>query len=54
MPMKHLRIVLGDHPHTAAIKNGEVKSDKVALEFVAFSPTNRAFKPMVREQAFDV
>ena len=49
-----LRTVLGDHPHVQPLKRGEVHSDKVAFEFVDFSPTNAAFKPMVREQKFDV
>lgn len=55
MPDKvRLRAVLGDHPHTKAIKSDAIVSDLVELEFIPFSPTNRAFKPMVREQAFDV
>src|SRR5688572_19665479 len=49
-----LRAVLGDHPHTRAIKSGAIASDLVELEFIPFSPTNTAFKPMVREQKFDV
>jgi 4,5-dihydroxyphthalate decarboxylase len=49
-----LRTVLGDHAHMRPLKAGEVGSDRVALEFVDFSPTNAAFKPMVREQKFDV
>jgi 4,5-dihydroxyphthalate decarboxylase len=49
-----LRAVLGDHAHTKAIKGGAIASDLVELEFIPFSPTNRAFKPMVREQTFDV
>ena len=49
-----LRTLLGDHPGTAALKNGSVKSDSVTLEFAEYSPTNKGFKPMVREQAFDV
>jgi 4,5-dihydroxyphthalate decarboxylase len=49
-----LRTLLGDHPCTAALKNGSVKSDLVTLDFADFSPTNTGFKPMVREQAFDV
>jgi 4,5-dihydroxyphthalate decarboxylase len=49
-----LRAVLGDHPHTKAIKAGAIKSDLIELEFIPFSPTNAAFKPMVREQKFDV
>jgi len=52
--MKRLRTLLGDYPHTAALKSGAVASDQLALDFVAYSPTNRGFKPMVREQAFDV
>src|SRR6266849_6721396 len=49
-----LRTLLGDHPCTAALKNGAIKSDAVALDFVDYSPTNKGFKPMVREAAFDV
>jgi 4,5-dihydroxyphthalate decarboxylase len=49
-----LRTLLGDHPCTAALKNGAVKSDSVAFDFVDYSPTNKGFKPMVREGAFDV
>jgi 4,5-dihydroxyphthalate decarboxylase len=49
-----LRTLLGTHPGTAALKNGSVKSDVVAFDFADYSPTNRGFKPMVREQAFDV
>jgi 4,5-dihydroxyphthalate decarboxylase len=49
-----LRTLLGDHPGTAALKNGSIKSDLVEFDFVEYSPTNKGFKPMVREQAFDV
>jgi 4,5-dihydroxyphthalate decarboxylase len=49
-----LRTLLGDHPGTAALKSGAIKSDSVAFDFVDYSPTNKGFKPMVREQAFDV
>ena len=49
-----LRTLLGDHPGTAALKNGSIKSDLVAFDFVDYSPTNKGFKPMVREAAFDV
>jgi 4,5-dihydroxyphthalate decarboxylase len=49
-----LRTLLGDHACTAALKKGLVRSDSVALDFVEYSPTNKGFKPMVREQAFDV
>ena len=49
-----LSAVLGDHPHVKAIKSGAIGSDLVDLEFIPFSPSNTAFKPMVREQKFDV
>jgi 4,5-dihydroxyphthalate decarboxylase len=50
----HLRTLLGDHLCTAALKNGSIKSDSVTLNFAEYSPTNKGFKPMVREGAFDV
>ena len=43
-----LRTLLGDHPGTAALKNGLIKSDLVAFDFASYSPTNKGFKPMVR------
>src|SRR3954463_14535695 len=49
-----LRTLLGDHPGTAALKTGSIKSDLVTLDFADYSPTHKGFKPMVREQAFDV
>ncbi|HEV7637178.1 MAG TPA: hypothetical protein VGO54_17275 [Bradyrhizobium sp.] len=49
-----LRTLLGDHPCTAALKNGSIKSDLVSFDFAEYSPTHRGFKPMVREAAFDV
>jgi len=49
-----LRTLLGSHPGTAALKDGSIKSDLVAFDFAEYSPTNRGFKPMVREGAFDV
>ena len=52
--MMRLRTLLGDHACTSALKNGSIKSDLVTLDFVDYSPTNKGFKPMVREQAFDV
>jgi 4,5-dihydroxyphthalate decarboxylase len=49
-----LRTLLGDYPCTAALKSGAVQSDLVAFDFIDYAPTNKGFKPMVREQAFDV
>ena len=52
--MRALSIAIGDYPHTAALKAGEVASEKFALDFKAVSPINRAFAPMARERKFDV
>src|SRR5258708_30504272 len=49
-----LRTLLGDHPCTKALKDGSIQSDLVEFDFVDYSPTNKGFKPMVREGAFDV
>ncbi|WP_213285923.1 hypothetical protein [Bradyrhizobium sp. sGM-13] len=49
-----LRTLLGDHPGTTALKNGSTRSDLVAFDFAQYSPTNKGFKPMVREGAFDI
>ena len=49
-----LRTLLGDHACTSALKDGSIKSDLVSFDFVEYSPTNKGFKPMVRDGAFDV
>lgn len=49
-----LKTLLGDHPGTNALKKGAIGSDLVEFDFASYSPTNKGFKPMVREQAFDV
>ncbi len=48
-----LRIVLGDYPHTLPLKRGEVTSPTLKLDFVEVKALYTAFKPMVREHAFD-
>lgn len=49
-----LKAVLGSHPHVKAVKSGELRADLFDLDFIEYTPINTAFKPMVREQAFDV
>src|ERR1700678_808635 len=49
-----LSVCLGTYPHTQALKNGDIKSDGVALNFTEINPVNRAFMLMAREQKFDV
>jgi len=43
-----LKAVLGSHPHVQAVKSGELRSDRFDLDFIEYTPTNTAFKPMVR------
>jgi 4,5-dihydroxyphthalate decarboxylase len=48
-----LRIAIGDYPHTLPLKRGEITSSWLRLDFVEVKPLHKAFKPMVREHAFD-
>lgn len=48
-----LRIAIGDYPHTAPLKRGEITSPWLKLDFVEVKPMHKAFKPMVREHAYD-
>ena len=48
-----LRIAIGDYPHTLPLKKGEITSSWLKLEFEEVKPLHKAFKPMVREHAFD-
>src|ERR1700721_2864249 len=49
-----LNVCFGTYPHTKALKEGRIKSDRVAFEFTEINPVNRAFMPMAREQKFDI
>lgn len=49
-----LRVAFDDYPQTRALKEGKVKSDRIALTFSDIKPANKFFKPMVRELRFDV
>jgi len=48
-----LRICLGNYPHTLPLKRGEITSDILDLDFVEVKAMHTAFKPMIREHAFD-
>ncbi len=48
-----LRIAIGDYPHTLPLKRGEIRSPALKLDFVEVKPMHTAFKPMVREHAYD-
>ncbi|MEI9804743.1 MAG: ABC transporter substrate-binding protein [Pseudolabrys sp.] len=48
-----LRIAIGDYPHTLPLKRGQITSPSLKLDFVDVKPMHTAFKPMVREHAYD-
>jgi 4,5-dihydroxyphthalate decarboxylase len=49
-----LKTLLGDHPTTLPLKQGEVTSTKVALDIADFPQAYLAFKRVVRDLEFDV
>jgi len=49
-----LSACFGTYPHTQALKNGDIKSERLKLNFTEVNPVNRAFLMMVRELKFDV
>ena len=49
-----LDVCFGNYPHTAALKDGRIKSDRVALRLNEVNPIFKSFLMMVREQKFDI
>ena len=49
-----LHTLMGDYPGTRALKRGEVRSPRVALDFAAVKAPSSAFKRVVRDLGFDV
>lgn len=49
-----LYTLLGDYPNTMALKKGETTSSLVDFDFADVKVSNTAFKPLVREAAFDL
>lgn len=49
-----LRTLLGDYPNTLPLKNGQVRSPRLAFDFANVKTPNHAFKEVVREMKFDV
>ncbi|HEU0160335.1 MAG TPA: hypothetical protein VFR00_13520 [Hyphomicrobiaceae bacterium] len=49
-----LRTAIGNYPHTAALRDGRISSERLSLDFVELAPINRAFAPMLRDGRFDV
>jgi 4,5-dihydroxyphthalate decarboxylase len=49
-----LRITFRKTPHTEALLDGRVQSDRVNLQFVPVEPISRAFRRALRNDEFDV
>lgn len=49
-----LTAMLGSYPKTAALKNAQIGSDRVALDIAAVDTAQKAFKDVVRAHRFDV
>jgi 4,5-dihydroxyphthalate decarboxylase len=46
--------VLGNYPHTKALKDGTVSDPAVTFAFTEIEPIHKAFTPMVRQQPYDL
>lgn len=49
-----LRTLLGDYPNTSALKNGALRSTRIAFDFADVKAPHSAFKRVVRDVEFDV
>jgi 4,5-dihydroxyphthalate decarboxylase len=49
-----LRAALADYPHVMALKDGSVRSERIAFEWETVTPITRAFRRMVRTGDFDL
>jgi 4,5-dihydroxyphthalate decarboxylase len=54
MARKTLQTLIGTYPHTAPLKSGAVKSDRIAFDFTEIVPVWDGFKGMIREDRYDV
>ena len=50
----NLFTLLGDYPVARALKSGELRSDLVGFTYADIKVANTGFKPLVREQKFDL
>jgi 4,5-dihydroxyphthalate decarboxylase len=54
MNQRVLRTAIGNYPHTAALRSGQITSDLLRLDFAEVPVISRAFAPMVRESRYEV
>jgi 4,5-dihydroxyphthalate decarboxylase len=53
-PPLTLQSLLASHPNTSVLRSGQLQSPLVDFVFADIKPANRGFKPLVREQKFDL
>lgn len=49
-----IKMVVDTYPHTRPIKEKQITSDDLDLQFIDYSPINKSFVPMIESQPFDV
>ena len=49
-----LKIAIGPYDHVRALRDGSVRSERLAFDFVEVDPITRAFRRMARDLEFDV
>ncbi|HTC63003.1 MAG TPA: hypothetical protein VK709_09175 [Candidatus Saccharimonadales bacterium] len=49
-----LQTLLASHPNISALRSGQLQSPLVNFVFADIKPANKGFKPLVREQKFDL
>jgi 4,5-dihydroxyphthalate decarboxylase len=54
LPLTTLRAAIGAYPETAALLEGRLGSDLLALDNIRHTPPSKAFPAMVRQSAFEV
>ncbi len=52
--MPALTIAIGSYGITKALKDGRIRSDKIALDFIEVQPITRGMRRMVRDLEFDI
>ncbi len=52
--MLHLNTLMGNHPQAIPLKRGEITSSQIVFDFADVPVPHEAFKPFVRDLAFDV
>ncbi len=51
---KTLKTLIGTYPHTAPLKSGAVRSDRINFAFIEIIPVWEGFKAMIRDNRYDV